>query len=773
MKMQMKTHFLYEAAVILRRRIQQSHGLDNMYFSKDEININEQVKFLDPLLFQFVNWVASDSKLEDSHNDPDQRIVSVCSDITYLVKHVITPKHLGLSIYLHHSFGSKKLIEDLHSHGYTLSYNEYRQFLTSAALHASSMQKKTFSGAIIPAHMSREERPDDDLIVVAADNWDHNEATLSGKQSTHAMTSILVTGRNRCASERIPRVSERSINLSSLPGVGLSNTLVYKKPTSRPIPPLSPVEISELKPSEPAETQKMRTNELMYNINRLVTTECPPWTVFQTHAFPDSVQEPSEIVYNPIIMAPPNDPNTIYTTLKRTKEQVNALGQSVCPVIFDMGLLTKALEIVWSRPEEFEGVVPIEGGMHFLMSLFGGIGFIYGDAGLKHLLVESDVFARNTADHILSGKDFDRALRALLMVDEVLNRRLLINFFRWAEDYGHTIPLSLFEKFKLLNIRSNGSDTVLAEIGNQIEVTISPLLKMFRAEGRLNSPLFQFWDDYLTHVSLPLKLYLAASRHALWDTYMYSKTILLPFLFCSNRTVYARYMPYMVMNMNRLPDTLLDSFQKGKFVAKLTDGMFNCVWIDYVLEVTQNKSLKSSGGIVGITHNDSALMRWFLSRPLTAKYAMEFQSGQKPSHHDPGKHHTDTPYHRKAYNESVDQMLKLFEEDTFIDPFCLTSPPSTLTNMATGVPAPPEIAASLLGCHITGETMLHNFVRDRFQVKGEQPPKKKFFDPMPRTKVKTMGATKASVKLKTRPLTSMAKRCMMEQFEDANSRKTW
>ncbi|XP_053400818.1 uncharacterized protein LOC128557464 [Mercenaria mercenaria] len=210
---------LYEAAVILRRRIQQSHGLDNMYFSKDEININEQVKFLDPLLFQFVNWVASDSKLEDSHNDPDQRIVSVCSDITYLVKHVITPKHLGLSIYLHHSFGSKKLIEDLHSHGYTLSYNEYRQFLTSAALHASSMQKKTFSGAIIPAHMSREERPDDDLIVVAADNWDHNEATLSGKQSTHAMTSILVTGSNRCASERIPRVSERSINLSSLPGI--------------------------------------------------------------------------------------------------------------------------------------------------------------------------------------------------------------------------------------------------------------------------------------------------------------------------------------------------------------------------------------------------------------------------------------------------------------------------------------------------------------------------------------------------------------------------
>lgn len=208
----------------------------------------------------------------------------------------------------------------------------------------------------------------------------------------------------------------------------------------------------------------------------------------------------------------------------------------------------------------------------------------------------------------------------------------------------------------------------------------------------------------------------------------------------------------MVLQMNRLPDSLSDSFQKGKFVAKLTDGAFNCVWIDYVLEVTENKALKSSGGIVGITHNDSALMRWFLSRPLTAKYATEFQSGQKTSHHDPGKHHTDTPYHRKSYNESVGKMLQVFEEDTFIDPFCLTSPPSTLVNMATGVPATPDVAASLLGCHTTGEKMLDTFVRDRFQVKGEQPPKKKFFDPLPRTKVKTMGATKAAVQIKAKSL---------------------
>jgi len=44
-------------------------------------------------------------------------------------------------------------------------------------------------------------------------------------------------------------------------------------------------------------------------------------------------------------------------------------------------------------------------------------------------------------------------------------------------------------------------------------------------------------------------------------------------------------MPYMVLRMNRLPDALTESFQKGKFVAKLSNGAFNCVWIDYVLGI--------------------------------------------------------------------------------------------------------------------------------------------------------------------------------------------
>ena len=216
----------------------------------------------------------------------------------------------------------------------------------------------------------------------------------------------------------------------------MSHVLPYVKPNERPQPPMSPpVRPEELESEEPSSHKLLRLKNLLHNFGRSGVVFCDdraqpvePWTIFQSKVESDRLTDPATVLFNPIVMASPTDFSTVYTTLKRTKEQMNALGQSVCPICFDMGLLSKALEIVWANKSELDGVVSLEGGMHFLMACFSGIGFLYGEIGLKELLYESDVFAKGTADHILSGKDFDRASRAVLMVDEVLHRQLFENF---------------------------------------------------------------------------------------------------------------------------------------------------------------------------------------------------------------------------------------------------------------------------------------------------------------------------------------------------------
>ena len=71
---------------------------------------------------------------------------------------------------------------------------------------------------------------------------------------------------------------------------------------------------------------------------------------FQTGStIPSSLESKKQAVanisFNQIIMVPPTDYSIIYTTLKRTKECVTALGQTDVPVYFDKDRLTKALEI--------------------------------------------------------------------------------------------------------------------------------------------------------------------------------------------------------------------------------------------------------------------------------------------------------------------------------------------------------------------------------------------------------------------------------------------
>ena len=250
----------------------------------------------------------------------------------------------------------------------------------------------------------------------------------------------------------------------------MSHTKPYTKPFTRPEPFLDPsAQLKELYCPEPNNAKEMRLKEVLYHLGR----DClPPWTVFQAHVKRSVLLDQADVVFNPVIMSPPSDFSTIYRTLMRVKEQMYAIGQTVCPIYFDMGLLSKALVIVWANPSEFYGVIPLEGGMHFMMSLFGGIGHIYGDAGLKDLLVESGVFAKLTAGHILSGKDFDRALRACIMIDEVLNRRFYLQFNNWIINNSKYLPTDLCQMLNNFTRRSDSIETHTKEMLDLIEIKV-------------------------------------------------------------------------------------------------------------------------------------------------------------------------------------------------------------------------------------------------------------------------------------------------------------
>jgi hypothetical protein len=51
---------------------------------------------------------------------------------------------------------------------------------------------------------------------------------------------------------------------------------------------------------------------------------------------------------------------------------------------------------------------------------------------LKDLLVDSSVYAAGTVDQMLNGKEFNRAVRALMLVYEAMSVSWLDAFFSWC-----------------------------------------------------------------------------------------------------------------------------------------------------------------------------------------------------------------------------------------------------------------------------------------------------------------------------------------------------
>ena len=76
------------------------------------------------------------------------------------------------------------------------------------------------------------------------------------------------------------------------------------------------------------------------------------------------------------------------------------------------------------------GVIYVKGTCTFLSAFFAATVYLYGDAGLRELLFESDVFAKGGVQQVIAGKDFKRALREFKLVDEALNNRFIVQFKR-------------------------------------------------------------------------------------------------------------------------------------------------------------------------------------------------------------------------------------------------------------------------------------------------------------------------------------------------------
>ena len=203
--------------------------------------------------------------------------------------------------------------------------------------------------------------------------------------------------------------------------------------------------------------------------------------------------------YARIIESKPNDMSIVFTTMKRCADMTKAIGQVHSVQTFDQQLYAIAKQVEWAIPETFRNHTVRLGGFHTLSCYIAAIGKLWGDGGLKDLLVDSSVYAAGTVDQMLSGKEFNRATRAFALAYEALSVSWLSAFFSWCNknDLIKSFPDNFWSDLSELAVTfppkpsTNETRNVAT---SAIDNYMLSLMDDFRKWGCSESPTFKFWD---------------------------------------------------------------------------------------------------------------------------------------------------------------------------------------------------------------------------------------------------------------------------------------
>jgi hypothetical protein len=195
------------------------------------------------------------------------------------------------------------------------------------------------------------------------------------------------------------------------------------------------------------------------------------------------------------------------------------------------------------------------------------------------------VYAANTADQMLAGKQFLRAVRGLTLAYEALMQLLFTVFLEWCEkDETRRIPAHLWHHLEdMIATFQQGTKqqkvNAVKEFNELLSRHIMPNFQQFRNQQSQMSPTVQYWSNFFYAVQI-LLCSIRAEREGDWDLHLASQLAMTPYFFATHHYNYSRWMPSYLLDMTHLPEDVQKSFQDGQFTIRRTAGSFNGIWSD-------------------------------------------------------------------------------------------------------------------------------------------------------------------------------------------------
>lgn len=265
-------------------------------------------------------------------------------------------------------------------------------------------------------------------------------------------------------------------------------------------------------------------------------------------------------------------------------------------------------------------------------------------------------------------------------------------------------------------------------------------MKIFDAE-HTEILLFKFVRHYMRMV-LEMMSFIRAVRTGDWELHLEALELFTKYFFAHDMLNYARMIPVYLAEMQVLPDSdpeIYHEFQQGNWVVNKNDVSFCGIGGDNALEHL-NRSMKVSGGLVGITLNPTARTKYFLIAPELARLAEQARQTAGTSSKTQTHHHNLAIAVRLRQEKNINRLVNSILG--FTNPF--TEESADLYNLVTKVVTPENVKKDLSEQSTVGKKHFNTFVKERIQSA-----KHSIWSPMKKRKLLTWKPTGKTLRVAT------------------------
>ena len=728
---------LFDAAAILRRSINkcQRWKFTGSFKDLSEENVPEE-------LYSFFRWLTHDQNSLSSAKKSDevhkramslaQSTVSMCltdrqaknkkSD-TLRFTHQM-PQQLAVGLTVHQAIRNKGLIRMLHGLGMSVDYDRILRVENQIA---SSVLKRVAenNGVYLPPDIVKGKH-----VFFAIDNIDFAEDTTDGKRTFHG--TVVSIYQKAEPGDKIPELElqapDHSPSIKEIPD-SLTNLLDCPAPPPKPVGPVYPQFGLFCEDELPI---RVRMQDFAWLLVRSVPkalsdrpqtqdsqpsstcTNVPVWSAY--NSLISDVMPVTRVGIPPLIAAPAHEWQTLLTVLMQAQDiKTKIIGQSRKTVIsLDLGLYQPAKKLQTAR-EDLHNIILRPGELHIVMAQLRAIGKFIENSGLDMSWIESELYGPATVKQIIEGNHVKRGETAHMITLQALSvlyleafnqqqdQALLTDFQQLSKLLGDTCAHSSKEK-----VRLEHEKLVQAIESMQVPEKIKAFDK-----SKENIPLFCVMRQYMRMVT-EMMVFIRAVRTGDWDRHLESLEAFTKYFFAHDMLNYARMIPVYLAEMHKLQDSNPDiyrEFQQGNWVVNKNPNVAFCATgADHALEHV-NRSMKVAGGLVGITLNPKARMKYFLIAPELARLADQAKQMAGTSTTTPTHHHSMSNAARLRQDKNVEQLIITLR--SFTNPFLEDS--SDLYNLVTKVVLPDKVKNDLCQQSSIGRKLLGDFVKERIQ----------------------------------------------------------